>query len=121
LPAWSDAQQTQLPLTQVPDPIPFVSGGVGDDEFQALRLVRDQYDLQIVLATVKTGAYLADVSVQITDQKGDVILSTISDGPIFLAQLPAGRYKVTLSSAGIVQVKSVQMTGHNRAQLVVYW
>ena len=72
----------------------FISGGVGKDEAQlADAISRYGYNVQLVFAE-QTGAFLADVNLHITDAAGKTVLDTVSDGPMFLAGLPPGQYRV---------------------------
>jgi len=66
-----------------------MSTGVGVDE----RVAHKQYSLLMIFAEAN-GSYLANVTVEIKDAKGDVVLATKSTGPWLFAKLSAGDYKV---------------------------
>jgi len=88
--------------------ISYISGGVGKDEQElADSIGRYGYNLQLVFAEQQTGAYLADVKVRISDPKGGVVLDTVSDGPMFLAKLPPGRYQVVAEVRGQPKTMSI--------------
>ena len=92
--------------------ISYVSGGVGKDEQELANAIgRFGYNVQLVFAEQQTGAYLADVRVRLADPKGNVVLDTVSDGPMFLAKLPPGRYQVTAEVRGQPKTASVDATG----------
>jgi hypothetical protein len=78
--------------------ISFVSGGVGEDSRERLDALKD-FKLKLVFAA-SSGAYLSSVQVDIADAAGKLLLQTTADGPIFLADLPPGRYRVAASFAG---------------------
>jgi len=88
---------------------------------QAIREMKDDYNMQLVFAMEKTGAYLADITVTIEDSKGETLVEAVSVGPGFYATLPAGRYKITADNNGTKQVKSINVTGRNLNRLVLYW
>ena len=80
--------------------VTYVSGGIADDWQQAMESQRSQYNLHLLFAQIGTGAYFANLPVQITDSSGNTVLSAVSQGPFFYARLPAGRYTVTASHLG---------------------
>jgi hypothetical protein len=108
------APQTQGGVT-------FVSGGVAEDSRQALNAMRSQYNLHLLFAQQGTGAYFADVPVQITDAAGRTLVNAVSAGPLFYARLPPGKYKVVASHKGnaISQLADVPATGS--VDLNYYW
>ena len=97
--------QTQVvpplnPAPQTQDGITYVSGGIADDWQQAMEAQRGQYNLHLLFAQVGTGAYFANVPVEITDSSGRTVLSAVSQGPFFYARLQPGSYRVTATHAG---------------------
>lgn len=99
----------------------FVCGGVGSGEQEAIKAQAASHDLMLTFA-VSTGAYLADVDVQIRDAKGAVVLSATCGGPIMLVDLPArGVWRVTARANGQVREKTVTAGGGTRAQATLTW
>jgi hypothetical protein len=68
-----------------------------------------------------TGEYLADVKVSITDKAGTVVLDTVTDGPILLARLSPGQYRVSADSNGAIVKKTVQIGASHPVKLNLYW
>ena len=101
--------------------VTYVSGGFGLDERQELDAVAKDYDLKLVFAGKGSGEYLADVKVSIANTKGEKILEAVSEGPWFLAKLPAGRYKVSAESAGHTLTQQARVGGKRLTQLHFYW
>jgi hypothetical protein len=114
------AAHPDMPEVQTQNGIHYVAGGIGKEQSEALKLVAKDYDLMLTFAT-RGGKYLADVDVQIEDMKGNTLVDTVSDGPLFLADLPAGRYKVTAAEDGISQIKVVNIDGKRPAEAVFHW
>ena len=79
--------------------VPYLTGGVGQDERVCLKPVEKDYNLKLVFA-VKSGQYLASPMITVQDKNGKDVLHMRSDGPWFLAKLPAGEYKVIASRDG---------------------
>ena len=89
-------------------PVPFVSGGIGEEGRQAIAEVQQDYNLKLVF-TGHGGMYLSDVSVGIRDSHGQEILRTESDGPILLANLEPGTYTVDAEAKGYHKTQSVKV------------
>ena len=97
----------------------YVSGGVGKDEAElADAISRYGFNVQLVFAE-QTGAFLADVNLHITDPAGNTVLDTVSDGPMFLAKLPPGQYRVAAQANGQVRTATLDASrGAKRTTLV---
>ena len=68
-------------------------------------LARD-FNLKLVLA-LKSGDYVSDVKVTIADAAGKRLLDTTSEGPWFLAKLPAGNYQIAATFAGKAEKRTI--------------
>ena len=114
------AAHPDMPEVQTQNGIHYVTGGIGKEQSEALKMVAKDYDLMLTFAT-RGGKYLADVDVQIADMHGNTLVDTVSKGPLFLANLPAGRYKVTAAEEGIRQSRVVNIGGKRPAEAVFHW
>lgn len=79
--------------------VPYVSGGVGEESIDRLNAIVGKFNLKLVFA-LKSGAYLNDVRVTITDASGKALVDATSKGPWFLTKLPAGNYHIVASFEG---------------------
>jgi len=99
----------------------YVCGGVGFDEQQAIKSDARKHDLMLTFAET-TGAYLADVDVQIANTKGGVVLSAKCDGPIMLVDLPgSGSWRVTAQVNGQTRQRTISAGSRRPAQAVLTW
>lgn len=124
------SQACTLALAQSADPpiqlepqkagaVTYVCGGVGVDEQQAIKAQAAKYDLMLTFA-VSSGAYLADVDVEVKDAKGAVVLSARCDGPIMLVDLPGrGPWRVTALANG--QTRQRTVAGGRPARVTFLW
>jgi hypothetical protein len=99
---------------------PFVSGGVSTDERESLQKARTKYAL-FVQTAAKSGPFLADVEVRITDKAGKPVLETKLDGPWLLVNLKLGEYKVTANYAGKTQEKWTNIHRGDNHEMVFYF
>lgn len=86
-----------------------VSGGIGEDELAHIQSIQKQYDLKLLI-TEKNGTFISDVAVHIEDLKGNTIVDTTTEGPILLAKLPTGKYKVRAQRNEEVKETKVSVT-----------
>jgi hypothetical protein len=76
---------------------PLLTGGVSEEERDAMRSEIAPYNVWLVFVERDTGNYLAGVKVSVVDDKENAVVDTVADGPWLLAQLPPGHYKVRTS------------------------
>ena len=86
--------------------VPMLSGGVGIESSDELRPQQANFNLKLVF-TLMEGDYVADVEVKIADTSGKIIVEQTTDGPIFMARLPAGNYVATLTYEGVAQTRKL--------------
>ena len=106
--------ESTLPPENVQGNVRYVTGGVGSDEAEAMRQAAVHYPLAIELAarpvpsdSYPRDVYLANVRVDIRDERGQSLISATTDGPILLASLPPGRYTIDAEIRGASQRKNV--------------
>lgn len=94
--------------------VSYVSGGVGTESIDRLNSVARDFNLKLVFA-LQSGEYVSGVGIVIADTRGRTLLDTTSDGPWFLAKLPAGNYRVVATFAGKAEKRSIAIgTGTHR-------
>jgi hypothetical protein len=86
--------------------IVYVTGGVGQEERDALKKIEKQFNLKLVFAR-KDGAFVSDVAVAIKTPSGKEVLVDQAQGPIFMAKLPAGTYVVEATFEGNTMKRKV--------------
>lgn len=118
--SYATAVSPDTPEVQTHNGIPFVSGGFGVEERAALRSMGSKDNLELSFA-LRNDDYLGGAKVLIKDERGNKILQTESDGPLFYAKLPAGKYVVMATARGktITQVAEVPPKG--KARLYFAW
>jgi hypothetical protein len=100
--------------------INYISGGVGQDEQNAMSALRADYNLRLTFATKQTGAYRSDVQLDIADAKGNRVLSVANTGPMVFAKLPAGTYHISASAEGKTFKRSVKI-GAGAKEIILHW
>lgn len=110
-----------LPDVKTQNGIAYLSGGIGSDQVSAMKSAAKDYAFMLTCSVQNTGEYLADVKVSITDKAGTVVLDTVTEGPILLAKLSPGQYRISADSNGTVLKKTVQIGAGHPVKLNLYW
>jgi len=119
--SFSVSAEQSLLTPQTQGEITFVSGGVGIDDLNAIQTMRTDYNLSLLFSVQGTGKYVSDVKVSIVNSDGDILLESVSDGPMFLANLKPGRYSVIADREGQVVTKKAIVSAKQRTSLSFTW
>jgi hypothetical protein len=99
-------------------------GGIGAEERAAMEAARGEYNLRLTFADKVSGAYRADVELEIRDAQAPgrpVLLQTHGAGPMLFAKLPPGRYEVKAKAMDRQQVRMVALPANGARELYFYW
>lgn len=100
--------------------VTFASGGVGDDSLRRMEALSKDFNLKVIFA-LKAGNYVADVAVVISDARGAKVLETVSEGPWFLAKLPAGKYQFTATYESESSTRTTTIPATGQRELIFRW
>ncbi len=90
-------------------PATFRCGGIGSEEAQAMKAESPNHDMMLTFAS-GTGAFVADVQVDIRNASGEAVLNTNCAGPIMLVDVSeAGNYKVTAVFNGVKKEQTLRV------------
>ncbi len=100
----------------------YTSGGVGQEEVARLEANAELYNMKL-LATTKDGQYVSDVFVQVMNaQSGEMVLETITEGPMLYVELEPGKYKVRAWYEGEAQDSTITIGENTKLrQLHMRW
>lgn len=99
----------------------WVSGGIGDEERAEMLYLLPDYNLRVLTAAEKSGAYLAGTEVVVRDAAGRVLFETRLDGPLLFVRLPPGKYELQATYAGKAQTRTLTIPAAGRRELHLYW
>jgi len=113
----------ELPPTQTQGGVEYVSGGFGLDESTAFKQAIRQWPLALTFASSSNGvnAYASDVQVVIRDKQDATVLNALSEGPYFLARLPAGSYSVFVTYEGQTQSRKITIGASGGTHVTFHW
>lgn len=90
----------------------YASGGVGEEEREALREWMNAASLKVTTVESGSGTYLANALVIVTDQFNRQVFAEVLDGPFLGINLDPGPYTVTVMTEGKTQSQRT-MVGRN--------
>ncbi len=111
-----------LPPSQRAGQLTYRTGGMRSEEAQALQRAAAEYPLELVFVERfgRKESYVTDMPVRIVDTEGKVVFDGQSQGPYFLAKLPAGRYTVSTRWDAFSSSRPVTV-GKERQRVVFAW
>lgn len=102
------------PPIHVAHGIEYMSGGVGSDEAELMRVVEPRWPavFEFSVKDGKGAAFAADVVLTVRDAQGHVVLDQVhSAGPYLMARLDPGRYTVDAVLAGQKIQREISVRG----------
>ncbi|HEX3098307.1 MAG TPA: hypothetical protein VHQ02_11340 [Usitatibacter sp.] len=111
------------PAQQSAGGVEYLTGGRTPEEAAAVKRAAQEYPLELVFMEQdgKRKDELYDNPVVIRDASGKVVLASRTDGPYFLARLPAGDYTVTTHWDSWSFTKPVTIGPDERERVVFEW
>jgi len=113
-----DAYAEPMPIHR--GQITYITGGIGEDEEDAMKATAGEYNLLISNAE-RNGEFTAGTNLVIRNGKGFEVLRAQNTGPLFYAQLPPGRYVVDAHYNGFESVRNVTIGERNPADIHLIW
>ena len=99
----------------------FVTGGITQDERDALASNSEPNGLRIITVTREGGRYLADARIVIADDNGRQLLDARLDGPWLQVELDPGRYTIDAEFERQSMQRSVTIARDVRRELYFFF
>ena len=101
--------QADIPEAKVSQGIEYISGGIGSEESDAMLALGKKRPLVLEFSQdhPQRPLWVADVTVKILDQKKKLVFEALSDGPIMLLKMTAGKYDAEYTFEGKVLKRSL--------------
>jgi hypothetical protein len=115
--------QVEIPEAKVAQGIEYISGGIGSEESDALLSLGKKWPLVLEFSQdhPQRPLWVADVTVKILDQKKKVVFEALSDGPIMLLKMTAGKYDAEYSFEGKVLKRTLVVEEGKFQKQSVVW
>lgn len=103
------------------DGIRYASGGVSEEDREALQALSERFSLWVVTAVRKSGAYLSDVRVTVSTDHRQIVFDAPLAGPWLFIGLPLGSYAVDARLGGQTQQRTTTIHPGDHHQAVFYF
>ena len=107
-------------VVRAPSGVMYVTGGVSSEAVDLLKSIEKDFDLKLVFAAA-SGAYLSDVKVTIADASGHVVLDVTAEGPLLMAKLGAGSYRVDANFSGHPESRQITVAANKLVTVDFRW
>ena len=115
--------QVEIPEAKISQGIEYISGGIGSEESDAMLALGKKWPLVLEFSQTHPQRPLrvADVTVNILDQKKKVVFEALSEGPIMLLKISSGKYDAEYSFEGKVLKRSLAIEEGKFQKQSVIW
>lgn len=119
----SSAVFAQIPDTQYSQGISYISGGVGEEESQAILAEAKQWPLLLELSQLENGhgIWIFGAKIKILNSRRQVMFDAQADGPYILINLNVGQYQIEASYQGVTQKRAVSIQASAPQKLAIFW
>jgi hypothetical protein len=106
------------PVQETRGGVSILHGGIGASDRAAIEQKAADYNLKLTFARQGSGAFLSGVKVVVRDRRGAVVIDTVASGPLLLARLPEGEYRVAATERAATLKQNVTILGKAPRALV---
>jgi hypothetical protein len=99
----------------------YITGGISEDEAEAIRGQIKQYNLRVIFSEGKSGRLITDVNVSIYDANNTLVFDVIGAQPQLLLNLPTGTYKIVANYHGVKQSHQFSMVKDKHKKVILNW
>ncbi|MBU3578290.1 carboxypeptidase-like regulatory domain-containing protein [Polynucleobacter sp. UK-Kesae-W10] len=113
----------QIPDTQRSEGIAYISGGVGEEETNAILSEAKQWPLLLELSQIENGrgVWIFGAQIKVINSQKKVIFDAQADGPYMLINLESGDYQIQASYQGVEQKRSISVKAGTPQKIVIFW
>ena len=113
----------QIPDTQYSQGISYISGGVGEEESQAILAEAKQWPILLELSQLENGrgVWIFGAKIKILNTNNQLTFDAQADGPYILINLPVGQYQIEATYQGVMQRKVINIQASAPQKLAIFW
>lgn len=113
----------QIPNTQYSQGVSYISGGVGEEESQAILSEAKQWPILLELSQLENGrgVWIFGAKIKILNTQNQVVFDAQADGPYMLINLPVGNYLLEGTYQGMLQKRSVVVKTALPQKINLFW
>ncbi len=118
--SWAVAQ---IPDTQYSQGISFITGGVGQEETEAILAEAKQWPITLELSQIENGrgVWIFGALIKVLNVKKQIIFDARADGPYMLINLVPGEYVINATYEGVVQTRAISIKADSSQKISLFW
>ena len=101
----------------------YIMGGAAQEQADAMKHVAKYYplELQFMPGVKPKDGHVSDVTVRIKDPHDKMVLNVMTESPLMLVKLPAGKYIVSAEHNGKLERHAVEIVRDHHQRVVFEW
>ena len=113
----------QILNTQYSQGIAYISGGVGEEESQAILAEAKQWPVLLELSQLENGRgiWIFGAKIKILNANNQVVFDAQADGPYMLINLPTGNYQLEGTYGENVQKRTIVVKSILPQKINLFW
>ena len=120
---WSFTVTAQVPDTKYSEGIAYISGGVGQEESEAMLAKAKQWSVLLELSQLENGrgVWIFGAQIKITNIKQKVVFDALAQGPYMLINLEPGDYVLQAIYQGVEQKRTINIKPSQPQKISIFW
>ena len=120
---WGFTVAAQVPDTKYSEGIAYISGGVGQEESEAMLAEAKQWSVLLELSQLENGrgVWIFGAQIKITNAKQKVIFNALAQGPYMLINLEPGEYDLLGIYQGVEQKRTINVKPSQSQKISIFW
>ena len=116
-------ENPSLPPVKTQGQTQFLSGGIGQDESEAIFRARSSWPLMLELTQTagSKAEYISDVQITIKDELRNTVLDTNAEGPYLLVKLPTGKYSLDATHNSVTLHRNLNIQKGSGKKITLVW
>jgi hypothetical protein len=101
--------------------ISYITGGISEDEADALKRYVKQFNLRVIFSEGASGRSITDVNVSIYNTQGQLVFSVNEAQPQLMLNLPNGTYTIGALYNGDKQSHKFTISSDKQKKIILNW
>ncbi len=112
-----------IPDTQYSQGVSFITGGVGQEETEAILAEAKQWPITLELSQIENGrgVWIFGALIKVLNVKKQIIFDARADGPYMLINLVPGEYVINATYEGVVQTRAISIKADSSQKISLFW
>ena len=113
----------QIPDTKYSQGISYITGGVGQNETDAILAEAKEWPVMLELSQIQNGrgVWIVGVSIKAMDTKKQLIFDALADGPYMLINFVPGDYVLEADYQGVIQRRVLAVKADSSQKISLFW